>query len=95
MPQQHKIGTHATTVTGGYPNITVRYHQTEIVTVTPAGVRLHSGGWQTATTKTRMNQASNQYGLGFRVWQKDRAWYVTAAGVDRPFVDGMIIERTQ
>jgi hypothetical protein len=39
-------------------------------------VTLNSNGWHTLTTKTRMNQTSNQYGLGFYVFQKNFIWYV-------------------
>jgi hypothetical protein len=34
------------------------------------------GRTETATTKLRMNQASNQFNLGFSVYQKDYRWYV-------------------
>jgi hypothetical protein len=61
--------------------LTVRYHWTDVVTVQPDGtIVLDTNGYKTVTTKTRMNQASNQYALGFSVWQKDYQWHVT---VDR------------
>ena len=37
---------------------------------------LDTCGWKSATTKTRMNQAANQFGLPYRVYQKDYVWYV-------------------
>lgn len=43
-------------------------------------ITLNTGGWKTTTTKLRMNQASNQYGLGYGVYQKDHAWFVTWNG---------------
>lgn len=59
-------------------DIGVMYHDTEIVTYFyPTGtyiycVRLNSGGWQTVTTKQRMNLFTN-----VRVWQRDHQWFVT------------------
>jgi len=67
----------------------LEYHQTEIVTVMPNGnIKLNSGGWQTQTTKDRMNNFS-LYGL--RVFQKDSRWYVTTmTGEKYDFADGMV-----
>lgn len=43
-------------------------YQTEIVTVRPDGsVRLRTGGWKTSTTRARMNQVANEWGLGYSV----------------------------
>jgi hypothetical protein len=39
-------------------------------------VILNTDGWKTPTTKTRMNQASAQYGLGYHVYQKAGQWYI-------------------
>jgi hypothetical protein len=60
-----------------------------------AHVRLDSGGWRTATTKRRMNQTADAYGLGYRVHQFEYAWYVEFLYGIRamvPFVDGMTFE---
>lgn len=56
------------------------YHNTVVVRFNEKIIELHTGGWRTATTKTRMNQASNVFGLGFHVWQKDYEWYVSFKG---------------
>lgn len=82
MGQQDRIGNRATTVSRS-PDGTIRvtYHETDVVTVYPNGrIDLDTGGWRTPTTKTRMNQASHQLGLGFLVWQKDWEWYVDIDG---------------
>jgi len=51
---------------------------------------LNSGGWNTATTKLRMNQAAAQFSLGFHVRQRDGTWYViTTNGKEFVFYDGM------
>jgi len=69
------------------------YHKTCIVQSKIDGaIRLHSGCWRTPTTKNAMNQASNQFNLGFCVYQRDFDWFVTWRGVELPFRDGMILE---
>lgn len=70
------------TVTGETTVITL--HQTDIVTVTPDFIRLNTGGWNTVTTRARMNQASQELGLGFRVYQKAGSLYVDNAGITYP-----------
>ena len=91
MGQNHTVGAHATTVARdrtGTLNIT--YHSTVVVSVADDGrITLDSGGHRTSTTKTRMNQAARQYGLGFEVYQRARAWYVRVGGCVLPFADGM------
>ena len=71
----------------------IRYHQTEVVKFSASEIILDSGGWQTFTTKNRMNQASNQYGLGYQVYQVDFVWYVDFKGETLEFVDGMTLTR--
>ncbi len=55
----------------------VIYRGTPIVSWTPDQIFLNTGGWQTVTTKRKMNQAANQFGLGFSVHQHKHQWYVT------------------
>lgn len=43
-------------------------------------VTLNSNGWRSSTTKRKMVQASNQFGLGFTVNQKAGEWFVTRFG---------------
>lgn len=94
MAQQSRVGTVSTTVRGGVGGaLSVVYHATEVVKVGPEGITLDSGGWRSATTKTRMNQASNQYGLGFRVYQRDHGWLVDFEGKTLTFADGMTLQR--
>ena len=78
MAQQSHVGRVATTVQRGQDGtLRVVYHSTEVVFVSKSGrVTLDSGGWRTQTTKTRMNQASHQYGLRFSVYSKDHTWLV-------------------
>ena len=58
----------------------VRYHLTDVVSFKRDFVILRTGGWFTATTKLRMNQAANQFGLGYHVYQKQFAWFVRFRG---------------
>lgn len=87
MAQQHRLGKTATTVAthDGFTRVT--YHSTVVVTFNDAQFSLNSGGWHTATTKTRMNQASHQFGLGYTVFQRDGHWFVNYRGQDTPFTD--------
>ena len=62
-------------------------------------VTLNSGGWLTVTTKTRMNQAANQFGLDFSVYQKGKdvstdepSWFVRVGERTLDFTDGMTFE---
>jgi hypothetical protein len=94
MTKTNQIGRVATTVYSEFGYTVVRYHQTEVVKFNDRFVELDSGGWQTATTKTRINQTSNQFGLGFNVWQTDYKWTVKLPNnKEVGFVDGMIIDR--
>jgi hypothetical protein len=51
-------------------------HDTAVVSFDAETVILDSGGWHTATTKRKMNEASVEYNLGFRVYQKENQWYL-------------------
>jgi len=61
----------------GKPSTQVWYHTTCVVEWTNETIWLCTGGWFTATTKLRMNQAAHQFDLGFSVSQKDFSWHVT------------------
>jgi hypothetical protein len=72
----------------------VTYRGTDVVTWDKDSVTLATGGWSTATTKTRMNQAANQFDLGYRVFQRHWNWYVeTKAGICQ-FISGVTFERS-
>ena len=95
MATMQRIGKTATTVARDADGVLrVTYHATAVVTVAADGtVTLNSGGWRTATTKARMNQAANQLGLGFSVYQEKGDWYVRNLDWDNPipFKDGMTL----
>ena len=93
MAQTQTIGTHKTTVSTDNGVTSVVYHSTPVVKFNHLEIILDSGGWETNTTKNRMNQASNQFNLGYRVYQKDFEWFVEYYGQTIEFQDGMVLDR--
>jgi len=98
MAQQYKIGHWNTTITKGNEKTKVTLYETDVISWDAKNIKLNSGGWRTQTTKNRINQASNEYGLGIKVYQFQGIWYVknnNSIGCNNrilPFKDGMIIE---
>lgn len=95
MSRMNKLSSYKTNI---YHNKTteIYYHSTCIVEFNQDQVTLKSGGWQTVTTKRKMNQASNQFHLGYSVFQKDHVWYVTLpSGETVDFQDGMTFKRSK
>jgi hypothetical protein len=93
MPQQYKIGKYNTTVRMEDNTTIVTLYNTDIVKVSYDSIILNTGGWDTPTTKTRMNQTSNQFNLGFRVYQKNYSWFVDYNGETLQFSDNKITLR--
>ena len=86
MGQTHTLGKVATTVAANDSGETVvTYHKTQVVKFSGEKIVLNTGGWKTVTTKARMNQAANQFALGYTVFQKNHAWFVSFGGDDLPF----------
>jgi hypothetical protein len=54
----------------------VFFHDTPVVSFNEETIELNTGGWRTRSTKVRMNQASQEFELGFRVFQKNDGWFV-------------------
>lgn len=68
------------------------YHSTSVAKIFDDGVVvLNSGGYRSNTTKLAMNQALNERGLPFSVYQKKGEWYVRDRrnNEDRAFYDNM------
>lgn len=97
MAQQYKVSKNNTKIRqeGGYT--IVRLHDTDVVKFNDAEVILNSGGWLTATTRTRMNQTCNQYALGCGVSSKGGQWMVSIdeTGNKVEFYDGIVIKRRE
>lgn len=71
------LGQHYTTYKDNNKGfVRVTYHQTDVVKTTSKTITLDTGGYFTATTKKRMNQASLMWGLGYTVYAKAGKWFV-------------------
>ena len=58
-------------------------------------VKISSCGWQTVTTKSRLNAILSEVKYGCSVFQKQWNWYVSFRGQTQDFMDGMILLDTQ
>ena len=55
----------------------VRLHGNLIAEVDDNGIKLYDGGWQSTTTKSRLNALCSEFCIaGEGVFQKDFLWYV-------------------
>ena len=95
MSRSNQIGSHKTTISSDADNrLIVTYHSTQVVKRANNGaITLNSGGDRSNTTKNRMNQAANQYSLGYQVFQRKFEWFVKYLSQDNiiPFTDGMVL----
>ena len=84
------IGTHKTSIftepnLAGLDTTKVIFHNTAVVQYNSQTILLNTLGWETPTTKKRMNQTSEQFNLGFRVFQKNWDWFVEFNGIVKKF----------
>lgn len=105
MARRDRLSEYRTTWEQDGARGSVTYANTRIVAWNGDNVTLNSDGWQTVTTKRKMNQAANQFCLRFCVYQKRGEWFVdirnnsTAPdashwrGLNIPYVDGMTFNR--
>jgi len=94
MASNQKVGSHKTTIfTDDSGFINVVYHSTPVVKFNDQKIILDTGGWYSNTTKLRMNQASNQFNLGYRVFQKKGKWFISFPDKTIDFVDKAVIDR--
>ena len=65
-------------------------HGNKIAEVGDDFVRVFDGGWQSNTTKSRLNAIINEFCNAFTdgIFQKDFAWYVRDNKVTHDFVNG-------
>ena len=54
-------------------------------------VKLSSCGWDTPTTKSRLNAILQEVKTGFSVFQKQFEWFLNGQGKTVDFFDGMIL----
>lgn len=69
-------------------SVGILLHSTYVVKIHPDDtVTLQSGGWQTSTTKDRINKYSP-----VRVYQRKYEWFVKINGRELPFMEGMVVQ---
>ena len=68
-------------------SVGIMLHSTYVVKIHPDNTyTLQTGGWQTVTTKDRINQYSP-----VRVYQRKYEWFVKVNGKEYPFMEGMVV----
>jgi hypothetical protein len=84
-----KLSNHATTIAADGDAMVVTYHRTQIVRFTDDTITLRMGGWDTVTTRRKMNQAAAQFRLPFSVYRDKGVTYArsTLTGESRPMDD--------
>ena len=80
-----------TTVTSTKEEMLVHLHGNHIATVNKATmtINLFDGGWQSNTTKSRLNAILNEFADGCSVFQRNFTWFVSTFYGFKPFVSGM------
>lgn len=95
MGRMDKLSTYCTTIARAGDLVAVTYHRTQIVAFDDRNVVLRTGGWDTVTTRRKMNQAARQFGLGYSVYRDKGESYVTRPdGVTVPLDDEVQFART-
>ena len=75
---------------------TLWLHRTPIVKVDPGGlIQLNTGGWETATTKRRMNEALYALGADFSIYQENFTWRANRYTHGLPPIDYLDHQRYQ
>ena len=84
-----------TTVVQHRNDMEVFLHGNHIATLNKISMdlRLFDGGWQSNTTKSRLNALLDEFVPSMGVFQKDFVWYVSDRldGSVRPFFSGMTV----
>jgi len=84
-----------TTFDNTIENCFVYLHGNHIATYNYANesLSLLDGGWQSVTTKSRLNALLNEFATGFGIFQKNWQWFVSDRlnGSVQPFVSGMTV----
>ena len=67
-------------------HIATYYHDTKELS-------LFDGGWQSNTTKSRLNALCYEFATGFGVFQKNFNWFISDfSGDKKDFIDGIIVD---
>lgn len=68
-------------------SVGIMLHSTYVVKIHPDNTyTLQTGGWQTLTTKDRINQYSP-----VKVYQRKYEWFVKINNKEYPFMEGMVV----
>ena len=80
-----------TTVTSTKEEMRVHLHGNHIATVNKATmtINLFDGGWQSVTTKSRLNAILDEFAHGSSVFQRNFTWFLSDFSGFKPFVSGM------
>ena len=73
----------------GQSEAIIKLHGNHIGTVTNDTLLLFDGGWQSNTTKSRLNALCYEFATGYKVFQKNCDWFVADFhGNAKDFADG-------
>ena len=67
----------------------VKLHGNKIAEVYANSIVLFDGGWQTVTTKSRLNAILDEFAAGTGVIQRNYEWFLTYKNLKEDFVSGM------
>lgn len=62
----------------------VQLYNTPIVRFNSETITLNTGGYETGTTKRRMNEVAKAFDLQYHVYQQNFKWFVQYGPVDEP-----------
>lgn len=91
MTQTDKVQGVATKVFEDGADTIVKYHNTEVVRFNAKRIVLNTGGFDTMTTRRRMNQASNQFDLGYSVYSNKGNTLVDFDGLTIRFTGNVLV----
>ena len=83
-----------TTFDSTIENCFVYLHGNHIATYNYADkeLTLFDGGWQSVTTKSRLNALCNEFATGFGIFQKNWNWFISDfSGYAKEFADNTIV----
>lgn len=69
MRSSDRLSTYATTIAADGDATVITYHRTAIVRFDADKITLNMGGYDTVTTRRKMNQAARQFCLPFTVYR--------------------------
>ena len=70
---------------------TVYLHYNKIAEIGDTWLCLFDGGWQSTTTKSRLNAILRVHGNGEGIYQKNFKWFISTAEGDKEFKSGLVL----